>query len=137
MNRTQYEGYLEAFHARDYDRVLDHYAPDGEFEVTFFGTSLTNRAEVKRFYSFFHDHVKEEIFISKFMSNDEMVAAEATVRITAFKDLTKQAAAEVGIAVEYPISEGQVLDVPQFVHYHLKNGKITAALCALFQPPTQ
>lgn len=137
MNREQYANYVAAFHARDYDKVLDHYAPDGEFEVTFFGTSLTTREEVKRFYSFFHDHVKEEILISKFISNDEMVAAEAIVRITAFKDLTKEAAAEAGIAVEYPISQGQMLDVPQFVHYHLKNGKITAALCALFQPPTQ
>lgn len=134
MNREQYANYVAAFHARDYDTVLDHYAPDGEFEVTFFGTSLKTRAEVKGFYEFFHAHVKEDILVSKFISNDEMVAAEAVVRISAYKDLTKEAAAAAGIDIEYPIQSGQVLDVPQFVHYHLKGGKIVAALCALFEP---
>lgn len=134
MNREQYAHYIDLFQARDYDSVLDHYAPDGDFEVTFFGTSLRSRAEVKRFYGFFHDHVKEEILVHHFISNDHMVAAEVTVRITAFADLTKEAAAAAGINVEYPIAKGQVLEVPQFVHYHLKDGKIVAALCALFQP---
>lgn len=31
MNREQYQDYLDKFHAKDYDGVLDYYASDGEF----------------------------------------------------------------------------------------------------------
>mgnify|MGYP000691736561 CR=1 FL=1 len=34
-----------------------------------------------------------------------------------------------------PLSVGQAAEIPQFIHYHLENGKFTRALCAVFEPP--
>lgn len=134
MNREQYQDYLDKFNGRNYDGVLEYYAPDGQFEVTFFGTALRTRQAVKEFYSFFHDHVKEEIIVHRYISEGDMVAMEATVRVTGMKDMTIEGAKAAGIDLLTPVRAGEVVEVPQFIHYHLKDGKIVAALCALFQP---
>lgn len=134
MNRDQYQDYLDKFNSKNYDGVLDYYAPDGQFELVFFGTKMTTRKEIKDFYGFFHDHVKEEIIVHDYATDGRVIAMEATVRVTGLKDLTKEAGAANGISIEYPIAKGDVIEVPQFIHYHLKDGKIVKALCALFQP---
>ena len=132
MDRATYDDYLRKFNARDYEGVLGFYAP--QFEVVFAGHALKSREEVLGFYRFLHAHVDEKISIRRFVSNGEMIAMEAIVRVEGTRAVSAEAQAAAGygwIAVPPP---GAVLKMLQFIHYHLKDGKITGAYCAVFEP---
>lgn len=133
MKRAAYERYLELFNAKDYDGVLSHFAP--EFEIVFAGRVLRTAAEVRRFYAFMHAHVEERIDLKAFVSNDDMIALEADVRLTGLEPVSAEDAASAGMAGLLLPAPGQEIVIPQFIHYHLENGKFAKALCAVFQPP--
>ncbi|HSW13295.1 MAG TPA: nuclear transport factor 2 family protein [Solimonas sp.] len=133
MDRKTYDDYLAKFNARDYEGFLAYW-DDDDVDVSVAGVSLKSKDQVRKFYAFLHDHVREEISVHKYISTDEMVAMEATVRITGLKTLTAQALAEQGLHGFLPLEAGQVVEIAQFIHYHLRNGAITKALCAIFQP---
>jgi len=132
MNRRTYDQYLKHFNARDYDAVLTFFAP--EFEVSFAGYSLRTPAAVRSFYGFLHHHVRETIQIDAFVSNDDMIAMEARVRLEGLRELTPQIARAAGFERLMAPAVGQVLEIPQFIHYHLRAGKFVKALCAVFEP---
>ena len=131
MNRQAYDRYLERFNARDYDGVLSYYAP--QFEISFAGYTLRTPEAVRSFYGFLHQYVRESIVIDAFMSSDEMIAMEARVRLEGIRELTTEAARTAGFERLMVPAVGQVLEIPQFIHYHLRGGKIVKALCAVFQ----
>ena len=107
MDRSHYDRYLAAFTARDYDGVLSFWAEP--FELTFAGYRFTRKAEVKAFYAFFHAYVDESITVNAYVSDARMVAMEVVV----------------------PLAAGQVLEIPQFIQYHLRDGMIVRAACAV------
>ena len=133
MKREAYERYLQLFNARDYDAVLDHFAP--AFELTFAGLVFRTPDEVRRFYTFLHDKVEEQVVLKAFVSSDVMVALEADVRITGVKPVSPEEAAEAGLAGLVFPPPGQVVVIPQLIHYHLVEGKIVRAVCAIDVPP--
>lgn len=132
MKREAYERYLELFNAKDYDAVLSHFAP--EFELVFAGHVFRTADEVRRFYAFLHAHVEERIDLKAFLSNDDMIALEVDVRLRGLKPASVEDAARAGAAGLPLPAPGQEIVIPQFIHYHLKNGKFAKALCAVFQP---
>ena len=132
MTREEYENYLRLFNARDYDGVLDHFTDDAEVE--FAGFAFKGREVVKQFYAFFHAYVDERIELHRFLSDEHTVALEATVRLEAKADLTEEMLRERGLAGLFTLRKGQVLEVPQFIHYHLQDGKFARAMCAVFTP---
>lgn len=133
MKREAYQRYLALFNAKDYEGVLSHFAP--EFELVFVGYVFRTADEVRRLYTFLHAHVEEHIFLKAFVSNDDMVALEADVRLTGLAEASAEDAAKAGVAgLPLPLP-GQTIVIPQFIHYHLKDGKFAKALCAVFQPP--
>jgi hypothetical protein len=132
MNRQSYDQYLERFNARDYEGVLSYYAP--QFEISFAGYTLRTREAVLSFYGFLHQYVRESIVIDAFVSNDEMIAMEARVRLEGIRELTPAAARAAGFERLMVPRVGEVLEIPQFIHYHLRGGKIVKALCAVFGP---
>ena len=129
MLRSSYEEYLRRFNNRDYAGLLEYFAP--EFEVCFAGVRLQGRDAVLRFYAFLHDYVRETILIERYVSDEQTVALEAIVRVEAIKDLTAQVLAEAGYPGLFPQAKGQVMEIPQFIHYHLRDGQFTQAVCAL------
>jgi hypothetical protein len=133
MDRAAYDRYLGLFNQRQYDAILDHFADS--FELVFAGYVFRNRAEVIRFYTFFHAHVTETVTVHHFLSGPDMVALEADVRVEAYRDMTAATLEAQGLARIPPLQQGQVLVMPQFIHYHLRDGKIIRALCAVFEPP--
>ena len=134
MERSAYERYLAAFNARDYDLVLDHFAE--RFEVVFAGVVLRTKPAVRDFYAFLHAHLDERIAIGRYLSDGQTIAMEADVRLEGLKPLTPAMLAERGLAGMQPLGVGQVVTIPQFIHYHLDaQGRFVAALCAVFQPP--
>ena len=129
MTRDDYERYAAAFNARDYDAVFDFYAENPR--MAFFGIEITSREELKQFYGFLHEYVKETVTVERFAGSEELAAVEGIVRIEAIKDLTAEILAENGMDQFFPISAGDVQEMRQYIHYHLKNGKIENVGCAL------
>ena len=133
MDRRTYDDYLARFNARDYEGVLAYY--DDDPEIVFAGYSLRGKDAVRRFYGFFHEYVREEIEITRFVSDADTIAMEATVRLTGLKAVPDGAFAELGFGRLMAPGVGQTIEIPQFIHYHLRNGRLARALCAVFEPP--
>lgn len=133
MDRKTYDDYLAKFNGRDYEGFLAYW-DDNDVDISIAGVSLKSKDQIRKFYAFLHDHLREEISVQKYISSAEMVAMEATVRITGLKTLTAELLAAQGLDGFLPLKAGEVVEIPQFIHYHLRNGAITKALCAIFQP---
>lgn len=129
MKREQYDDYVAKFNARDYDGVFDFYAENPK--MSFFGVEITTRQQLKDFYGFIHSYVKETITVQHYASTDTFVALEAIVRVEGIKDLDKQTLEANGYGGLFPINKGDVQEMQQYIHYHLKDGKILSVGCAI------
>jgi hypothetical protein len=129
MTREDYERYAAAFNARDYDAVFDFYAENPR--MAFFGIEITTRDQLKDFYGFMHSYVRETVEIERFAGSEELAAVEAIVRIEATDDLTRDMLDARGMQQFFPIAKGEVQEMRQYIHYHLKDGKIESVGCAL------
>ncbi|HSI56142.1 MAG TPA: nuclear transport factor 2 family protein [Ideonella sp.] len=133
MDRTAYEHYLSLFNARNYEAVLEHFVPDFEIRVTD-QIRLRGREQMLSFYSFLHEHLVEFIKLDNFAASDTLTAVEARVCLRCTKAITAQALAARGLKGMFAMEAGQELEVPQYLHYHLKDGKITDVVCVVVMP---
>jgi hypothetical protein len=129
MTREDYDRYVAAFNARDYDAVFDFYAEHPK--MAFFGIEITSREQLKEFYGFMHRYVKETVTVERFAGSEELAAVEAVVRIEATDDLTREILDARGMEQFFPIAKGEVQEMRQYIHYHLQDGKIESVGCAL------
>ena len=129
MTRDDYERYAAAFNARDYDTVFDFYAENPR--MAFFGIEITTREQLRAFYTFLHRYVRETIAIERFASSDELAAVEGLIRLEGIADLTREVLDAQGMQQFFPIRAGEVQEMRQYIHYHLRNGKIESVGCAL------
>ena len=129
MTREDYERYVEAFNTRDYDAVFDFYTDTPR--MAFFGIEITTREQLRAFYGFLHSYVRETVQIEKFAGSDELAAVEGLIRIECFRDLTREDLDANGMEQFFPIAKGEVQELRQYIHYHLKDGKIESVGCAL------
>ena len=129
MTREDYDRYAAAFNARDYDAVFDFYHESPR--LAFFGIEITTRAQLRGFYTFLHEHVRETIAVERFAASEELAAVEGVIRIEAFRDLTREALDARGMQQFFPISAGDVQEMRQYIHYHLKDDKIASVGCAI------
>jgi ketosteroid isomerase-like protein len=132
MNREAYDRYLAAFNAKDYDGVAEFYAEP--IKMDFFGVSIRNREDLKRFYGFLHSYVKESVTVRNFASSDTLTAVDAIVRLEAFRDLSAETLAANGCAQFHPMTAGQVFELRQFIFYTIRDGKIAQTECAMLPP---
>jgi hypothetical protein len=129
MTREDYERYAAAFNARDYDAVFDFYAERPK--LAFFGIEIGTRQQLRDFYGFLHQYVRETIRIERFASSAELAAVEGIIRIEGIQDLTREVLDARGMQQFFPIAAGEVQEMRQFIHYHLTAGKITSVGCAI------
>lgn len=129
MNRADYDRYLACFNAKDYDGVLSFWAD--HFDLQFAGYRFTTPEEVRRFYGFLHQYLKETITVTAYVNDANMVAMEAIVRIEGLKPLDQATLEAAGYGRLVPLAVGQVVEIPQYIHYHLQGGKIVRAGCAV------
>jgi len=129
MTREDYDRYVAAFNARDYDAVFEFYAENPR--MAFFGIEITTRDQLKDFYGFMHRYVKETVAVERFAGSDELAAVEAIVRIEATDDLTRETLDARGMQQFFPIAKGEVQEMRQYIHYYLEDGKIASVGCAL------
>jgi len=129
MTRDDYERYAAAFNARDYDAVFDFYAENPR--MAFFGIEITTRQQLRDFYGFLHQYVRETVVIEKFASSEELAAVEGIVRIEGLRDLTREVLDANGMEQFFPVAQGEVQEMRQYIHYHLEGGKIVSVGCAI------
>ena len=132
MDRAAYEDYLRRFNAKDYDGVLEHFTDD--LEVVFAGYAFRSKPEVKAFYAFLHEHVREEIEVGRYLTDGSTIALEAQVRITGLKPADPAELEARGLQRLVFPPPGVTVTIPQFIHYHLRDGRFARALCAIFEP---
>lgn len=127
MNRADYDRYLEAFNRRDYDAVCDFYGDP--MQMAFFGLDIRTREDMKRFYGFLHSYVRESARVLNFASSPTLAAVDAIVRVEAFRDLDRQTLDAHGCQKFFPIRQGEVQEMRQFIFYTLRDGKIARVEC--------
>jgi hypothetical protein len=128
MNREEFDVYLAKFNSRDYKGFLDYFADD--FEMIHVGGSFKTRESVMKFYDFLHAYIKESVIVDRFVSDEHTIALEARVQIQGVKELTPEAVAASDFPKLNPLAVGQIAVIPQFIHYHLENGKFVKVVCA-------
>jgi len=128
MNREEFDVYLQKFNNRDYEGFLDYFADT--FEMIHVGGSLKTRESVRKFYDFLHAYIKESVIVDRFVSDENNVILEVRVRIEGVKELTAEAVAASDWPKLTPLTVGQTAEIPQFIHYHLENGKFVKVVCA-------
>lgn len=130
MTREEYQRYADAFNARDYDAVYDHYAEGAR--LAFFGLDIRNREQFKHFYGVLHAHVIETLTIERFAGSAELVALEGVIRVEATDTLTAETLEQAGLPVLFAIQAGEVREMRQYIHYHLDAaGKFQSVGCVL------
>jgi ketosteroid isomerase-like protein len=132
MNRNDYNRYLAAFNAKDYDGVADFYAEP--IHMDFFGISLRSRQDLKDFYGFLHSYVHESVTVRNFASSDTLSAIDGIVRIEAYRDLSRETLDARGATGFYPMTKGQIFELRQFIFYTIRDGKIARTECAMLPP---
>lgn len=129
MTRADYDRYVTAFNAKDYDAVADFYVDPPL--MTFFGVEIRSRQALKDFYAFLHDHVKESVTVLNFACSDTLTAIDGVIRVEGIKDLTREALDARGLHEFFPIAAGQVQEMRQFIFYTIKDNLIERVECAL------
>jgi hypothetical protein len=130
MDARAYQDYLKKFNARDYDGVFDYFSDQPD--MAFFGVRIQSREELKKFYGFLHSYIRETITAERIVCDAHTLALEAVVRLEGIRDLDAQTLTANGCAQFHPIKAGQVIELKQYIHYHLDDaGKIVSVGCAL------
>jgi hypothetical protein len=126
-NRNDFNAYLSKFNNRDYQGFLDYYADP--FEMIHVGGNLRCRDEVMKFYHFLHSYIRETVIVDHLVMDETMIAMEARVQIEGIRELTAEAIAASDYPRLKPLIIGQIAVIPQFIHYHIVNGKFTRVEC--------
>ena len=135
IDRVAFDEYVRRFNSRDYEGVLEYWAKS--FTVSFAGYTFHNREEfIDKFYKeFFHQHVNESLHIDQFISNENLLIIEARVHIQTKKELTHEAAVAAGYGNMKTPPLGKTLEIPEFIHYHVADGKFISVVCVDSAPP--
>jgi hypothetical protein len=126
-DRKDFDVYLTKFNRRDYRGFLDYYAD--QFEMIHVGGNLKSRDEVMKFYRFLHRYIKETVIVDRLLMDRYMIAMEARVQIQGIKELKPVTVAASGYPRLKPLKAGETAIIPQFIHYHIVNGKIVKVEC--------
>jgi len=126
-SRKDFDVYLTKFNNRDYEGFLAYYTDS--FEMIHVGGNLKSREEVMKFYEFLHSHIKETVMVDRFVMDRSTIAMEARVQIEGIRELTLEAIASSGYPRLTPLAVGQTVTIPQFIHYHIVNGKFVKVEC--------
>ena len=129
IDRVAFDEYVRRFNSRDYEGVLEYWAKS--FTVSFAGYTFHNREEfIDKFYKgFFHQYVNESLHIDQFISNENLLIIEARVHIQAKKELTHEMAVAAGYGNMKTPPLGKTLEIPEFIHYHVADGKFISVVC--------
>lgn len=134
MTEDQYKRYVAAFNARDYDALHEFFADDVLFQV--YGYELQGKPAIRRFYDFFHDHVRETVTLRHFVEGGGISFADVVIRFEGLKELTKERLRQEGYEKMSAVPAGGAVDVEFFISYEGAAGKVKRIRCGIFEPPS-
>ncbi len=120
---------MEHFNTRDYEKVHRYFADD--IVLKFAGYEFAGKNSIRRFYRFFHDHVDEKIIVHQFAGDDKNVVIDVTARLEAKKALTPATLKENGYERLVALRQGQVVEIPQFIHYRIEKDQFIEICCVI------
>ena len=129
MNRIEFETYLYHFNARDYDRAMTYFSDD--VVLRFAGYTISGKTAFRDFYAFFHQYVDEEVLIRQFSGDEENVIIDAMFRLEGKLLLPQTVLSEKGYDRLATPGPGEAIELPQFIHYRIKNGKFAEIRCVI------
>ncbi len=133
MTEDDYHRYIEAFNARDYDRLETFFADDFALENA--GFRVQGKPAFRAFYAFFHQFCREEVIIREFFPGKNGFVSNVVIRFTGEKDLSPEVLAERGYSGMTPVPVGVSVDVEFYIHYMLNaDGKIQYIKGAVWVP---
>lgn len=133
MTEDDYHRYIEAFNARDYDRLETFFADDFALENA--GFRVEGKPAFRAFYAFFHQFCREEVIFREFFPGKNGFVSNVVIRFTGEKDLSPDVLAEKGYSGMTPVPVGVSVDVEFYIHYMLNaDGKIQYIKGAVWVP---
>jgi hypothetical protein len=115
MNRSDYDRYVAAFNGPDYDTLMLFFADDVVLEVG--GHAMRGKSEIRGFYAFFHQHVREIVTILDFYPSDTAPMADVLIRFEGMTDLTQAMLDERGYGHMTPVPAGGAVELEFFIQY--------------------
>ncbi|HXX17994.1 MAG TPA: nuclear transport factor 2 family protein [Candidatus Acidoferrum sp.] len=114
--RQAFNEYTKAFSNADFDRFPQYYNDDVTCEL---GSGITLRGKdgILNFYREMFKTVRENLTIHRFVADENGIAADVTTQFTAIEDAPN--------FVVGPLKKGECIRGRVFVHYVLRDGKIS------------
>ena len=112
--RLAFNAYTRAFSSADLDAASQYYTEDVVCELG--SLTLTGRDGIVNFYKDMFKRVRESLTLHKLSADENSMCADITSTFTAVEDASDFA--------PMPLKKGDVLNVPVFVFYTLRDGKI-------------
>ena len=114
--RQAFMEYTRAFSNAEFERFSQYYTDDVTCTLTG-NIILRGRAGIVDFYRDMFKRVRENLTLHQLIADDTGIAADITSQFTAIED-----APDFVVA---PLKKGEFVRVPVFVHYELRDGRIS------------
>jgi hypothetical protein len=114
--RQAFREYTQAFSNADFDRFLQYYDDNVTCELGS-GITLRGRDGIANFYREMFKTVRENLTIHQVVADENGIAADLTTQFTAIEDAPN--------FVVGPLKKGEYIRGRVFVHYALRDGKIS------------
>ena len=115
-HRQAFLEYSRAFSNADFASFSAYYADDVVCDLGGAGVTLNGKQAIVDFYGDMFTRIRESLELHRLIADAEGLCADITSTFTAVEDATDFA--------PMPLRKGQVLKVPVFVVYSLRDGKI-------------
>lgn len=114
--RQAFMEYAAAFSNAEFERFSQYYTEDVTCTLTG-GIVLRGRDGIVEFYREMFKRVREKLTLHQLIADDTGLAADITSQFTAIEDAPD--------FVVTPLKKGEFIRVPVFVHYELRDGRIS------------
>ncbi len=115
--RQAFMEYTRAFSDADFDRFSQYYTDDVVCSLGGPGIVLRGKDGIVEFYREMFKTVRETLTLHHLIADDSGIAVDVTSQFTAIED-----APDFVVA---PLKKGEFVRVPVFVHYELRDGRIS------------
>jgi hypothetical protein len=115
--RQAFMEYTRAFSNAEFDRFSRYYTEDVVCSLGGVGIVLRGKSALVDFYREMFKHVRESLTLHQLIADDSGLAADITSQFTAIEDAPD--------FVVGPLKKGEFVRVPVFVHYELRDGRIS------------
>ena len=124
MTRDDFETYIKAFNANDFEGFSKYYADDVDFQLGS-GTHIVGREKIVEFYRGVKAHFDETLTIIDLFLGDTGAGLHVYTKFETIKDWPDFEL--------WPTKKGDVREIESLILYTIANGKITQIKSARFK----